>query len=52
MGLVYKTDSVVLRITTSSIETECVYGIYHLLHLIPFEWEYGLTHETYLEEFR
>lgn len=44
---VYKTDSLVLRIKTA-VETECVYGTSSYPY-IPFEGEYGLTHEIYFE---
>lgn len=46
-GTVYKTDSIVLRIKTA-IESECFYGE-SASPYIPFEGEYGLTHEIYLE---
>ena len=44
---VYKTDSVVLRVKTS-VETECYYSK-EIYPSTPFQGEYGLTHEIYLE---
>jgi hypothetical protein len=44
---VYRTDSIVLRIKTSTA-TECFYGN-SISPSTPFDGEYGLTHEAYLE---
>lgn len=46
-GNIYQADSIVLMITTP-IETLCFYGN-SLIPSNPFEGEYGLTHEAYLE---
>ncbi len=46
-GIVYKTENVVLRIMTS-VETNCIYS-QNNYQFIPFDGEYGLTHEIYLE---
>lgn len=46
-GTIYKTDSVVLRIKTSA-ESTCFYGTSSYPY-IPFEGEYGLTHDAYLK---
>lgn len=45
-GTIYKTDSIVLRIKTPD-ESTCVYGTSSYPY-IPFEGEYGLTHDAYL----
>jgi hypothetical protein len=46
-GIVYKTENVVLRLMTS-VETTCLYAE-NTYQFVPFDGEYGLTHEAYLE---